>query len=157
MEYTKGTASDPNALWEGTGGQGMALYPWVVGGTNRFLLGEDSGRQDGHHRVEWGEPDRFRLVEARDVSNPNRGDFPWQRLLFPCGPVVRDSTSARARACALRRRMGADARVTGWCWTRARFTASGAEWGGEGRHQYRPARGMVLSGDRRGDATATGN
>ncbi|MFO1458128.1 MAG: DUF3472 domain-containing protein [Verrucomicrobiota bacterium] len=113
---------------EGTGGQCMAPYPWVVGGTNRFLLrGEIQGAKTAY--TAWvGRPDGsgwWKLATFRTRT----GGLPLSGYYSFVEDFRRDGTSARE---ARRARFG-----DGWVrtpkgdWvalTRARFTASGAEW-----------------------------
>ncbi|MBL9175186.1 MAG: DUF3472 domain-containing protein [Verrucomicrobiales bacterium] len=113
---------------EGTGGQCMAPFAWTVGGTNRFLLrGEVQGTKTAY--TAWvGRPDgsgwwKLATFRTRTGGSPLSGYYSFVE------DFRRDGTSARE---ARRARFGNGwVRTTQSDWislTRARFTASGAEW-----------------------------
>lgn len=113
---------------EGTGGQCMAPFAWTPGTTNRFLLrGEVQGPKTAY--TAWiGRPDgtnwwKLATFRTRTAGTPLRGYYSFVE------DFRRDGASARE---ARRAWFG-----NGWVkstngdWvalTRARFTASGAEW-----------------------------
>lgn len=113
---------------EGTGGQCMAPFAWTLGATNRFLLrGEVQGAKTAY--TAWvGRPDGsgwWKLATFRTRT----GGLPLKGYYSFVEDFRRDGASARE---ARRARFG-----NGWVrtpqgdWmalTRARFTASGADW-----------------------------
>ncbi len=113
---------------EGTGGQCMAPFPWTVGGTHRFLLrGEVQGKKTAY--TAWvGTPDgtawrKLATFRTRTGGRPLSGYYSFVEDFRRDGASARDVRRARFGNGWVRSKNG------DWvALTRARFTASGAEW-----------------------------
>lgn len=110
---------------EGTGGQCVWKHKWLVGETNRFLIGAES--QGGKHAYTawfWTEPAWKKLATFRTrASAPMSGFYSFIEDFRRDGKSVFDSRRARFGNGWIR---GVDGK---WlALANARFTASNAEW-----------------------------
>jgi Domain of unknown function (DUF3472)/Domain of unknown function (DUF5077) len=112
---------------EGTGGQCMAAWPWVLGETNRFLLqGEVQGTKTAYTAwvsragSDWKKLATFR---TRTGGLPLRGYYSFVEDFRRDGSSVGETRKARFGNGWVKSTTGDWAPLN-----RARFTASGADW-----------------------------
>ncbi|MFM8359741.1 MAG: DUF3472 domain-containing protein [Verrucomicrobiota bacterium] len=113
---------------EGTGGQCLAPFPWRVGETHRFLVrGEVQTNKTAYtawvyrpDRADWW---RLATFRTRTGGQPLKGYYSFVEDFRRDGKSVGETRRARFGNGWVRTRAG------DWvALTRARFTASGAEW-----------------------------